>query len=59
MKNFVLKNLSRIRKDEEGVTLVEYGIALALAVTLGTAALNTLATEVGGSMTAAGTVMPN
>ena len=59
MMNFVKKNVLRLRGDEKGVTLVEYGIALALAVTLGTAALTTLAGDVGGAMGAAGTAMPD
>lgn len=45
--------------DERGVTLVEYGIAIALAVTLGTGALLTLGGEIGGAMGAAGTQMPD
>lgn len=49
----------RLRHDQSGVTLVEYGIAIALAVGLGTAALTTLGTEIGGAMTAAGTAMPD
>lgn len=49
----------RLRRDEEGVTLVEYGIAIALAVGLGTAALTTLGGEIGAAMGAAGTAMPN
>ena len=47
--------LARFRKDERGVTLVEYGIALVVAVTVGTAALGGLATGVTGKMTAANT----
>ncbi|WP_204115203.1 Flp family type IVb pilin [Shimia biformata] len=49
----------RLRRDEKGVTLVEYGIAIALAVGLGTAALTTLSGEIGAAMGAAGTAMPN
>ncbi len=46
MKEFLKKTFARFAKDEEGVTLVEYGIALTLAVAVGTAALSTLSTEV-------------
>ena len=54
-----LKNLAlRFRKDERGVTLVEYGIAIALAVLLGTGALALLAGEIGTAMGAAGAAMP-
>lgn len=58
MFNFVLKTLARLRRDEEGATLVEYGIALGLAITLGAGALATLAGDVGASMSAAGEAMP-
>ncbi|MCT2538604.1 Flp family type IVb pilin [Sedimentimonas flavescens] len=54
MKLFNVKNLiARFRNDEEGVTLVEYAIALVLAVGVGTAALSTLSDAVGDKMTAA------
>ncbi|KIC08757.1 hypothetical protein RA19_17880 [Leisingera sp. ANG-M1] len=59
MTAYLKMMLSRLRRDERGVTLVEYGIAIALAVTLGTAALNGLATNVGDAMTAAGNEMPD
>lgn len=48
----------RFQHDDEGVTLVEYGVAVALAVALGTGALLALSDSVGGAMNAAGTVMP-
>ncbi len=51
--------LARFRRDDEGATLVEYGIALALAITLGAGALVTLSGEVGDSMSAAGTALPD
>ena len=53
-----LKLMIHLRHDEEGATLVEYGIALGLAITLGAGALATLAGNVGGSMSAAGTALP-
>ena len=59
MKDLVLKAFIRLRHDDAGVTLVEYGIALALAVTFGVAALTTLGGEIGGAMSAAGTQMPD
>jgi pilus assembly protein Flp/PilA len=46
MKEFLKKTFARLSKDEEGVTLVEYGIALVLAVTVGATALTDLAGEV-------------
>lgn len=59
MKTKLLETWVRFQTDERGVTLVEYGIAIALAVTLGTAALATLSGEIGAGMTAAGTAMPD
>lgn len=46
-------------RDERGVTLVEYGIALALAITLGAGAMVTLSGEIGTAMGTAGTSMPD
>lgn len=50
--------LGRFRRDEKGVTLVEYGIAIALAVTLGAGALGFLAGDIGTAMGVAGDRMP-
>ena len=51
-----LKNLvARFRKDERGVTLVEYGIGITLAVVLGIGALSALASDVAKGMESAGT----
>ena len=44
---------------EQGATLVEYGIAIALAITLGAGALGLLAGEIGTAMGVAGAAMPN
>jgi len=49
--------IARFRADERGVTLVEYGIALVLAVVVGTAALTDLGNAVDGEMNAAEVVM--
>lgn len=51
MKKFV--------RDERGVTLVEYGIAIALAVLVGTGALGLLGGEIGVALDAAGAAMPD
>ena len=59
MRDMFLKTFIRLRHNDEGVTLVEYGIAIALAATLGTAALSLLAGEIGTAMGSAGTLMPN
>ena len=58
MNNYLLKKWIDFRHCDEGVTLVEYGIAIALAITLGTAALAALATSIGTSMGNAGNLMP-
>ena len=57
MTNFLKKTFARFAKDEKGVTLVEYGIALTLAVAVGTGFLSLLATEVSNEMTGATTVL--
>ena len=55
-----LKNLAlRFRKDERGVTLVEYGIGITLAVVLGIGALSALAGDVAVGMNAAGAKICN
>ena len=59
MRKTILKSIGMLRSDERGVTLVEYGVAIALAVGVGIAALNTLGGEVTGAMTAAGAEMPD
>ena len=41
---------ARFSRDEKGVTLVEYGIALILAITVGTGALTLLGGAVSGEM---------
>lgn len=59
MTAYLKKMLSQLRGDERGVTLVEYGIAIALAVALGTAALTDLSDEIEDGMVAAGAEMPD
>ena len=53
----MLKFLSSFRRDEKGVTLVEYGIALVLAVVVGTSPLTLLGGEVSTQMGEAQTIM--
>ena len=53
------KNLfARLRRDERGVTLVEYGIAIGLAVAIGIGALTVLSNDISGAMSTAGSAMP-
>jgi Flp pilus assembly pilin Flp len=58
MGDKLLKLYIRLRHDDRGVTLVEYGIAIALAVALGTGALLALGNSIGGAMSNAGNQMP-
>jgi pilus assembly protein Flp/PilA len=59
MYNALLKTFIRFRHNDEGVTLVEYGVAVALAVAVGIGALTVLGTNVSDAMGAAGARMPN
>ena len=59
MYDKLLNLVIRFRHDDEGVTLVEYGVAVALAVTVGTLALFALSDDITVAMGAAGLVMPN
>jgi len=58
MRDALLRKWVAFRHCDEGVTLVEYGIAIALAITLGTAALAALSGSIGTSMGNAGALMP-
>ena len=49
----------RFQHDDEGVTLVEYGVAVAVAVGVGAFAVLNLVPNINGAMTAAGNIMPN
>lgn len=59
MFDALLKTFIRFRHCNEGVTLVEYGVAVALAVSVGVGALTLLGTDITDAMGAAGTVMPD
>lgn len=58
MRNYLLKKWIELRYCDEGVTLVEYGVAVALAVGVGIGALNLLAGDITAAMGAAGAQMP-
>ena len=49
----------RLASDTRGVTLVEYGIAIALAILLGATAFSLLADEIAVALGLAGSRMPN
>ncbi|MBC7144583.1 MAG: Flp family type IVb pilin [Thioclava marina] len=57
MKLFKLKTLRDLKNDEEGVTVVEYGIALAIALGIGSGIYTGLSGAVEGRLTAATTLM--
>ncbi|MEO1951791.1 hypothetical protein [Thioclava sp.] len=59
MKLFKLASLRRLKNDEEGVTVVEYGIALAVALGVAATAYTSLSTNINEAMTAAGAAMPD
>ena len=44
------KLFSKFAKEESGATLVEYGVALVVAIVVGGAALSSLATETSATM---------
>ena len=48
----------RLRHNDEGVTLVEYGVAVAVAVGVGAYAASVLVPGIDGAMDAAVAVMP-
>ena len=50
--------LSTFRRDEDGATLVEYGIALGLAIVVGGGALAALGNDVNASMGSASAALP-
>ncbi len=56
MKN-LKKSFARLLRDEKGVTLVEYAIALTLAVVVGAGALTVLGGDVDAEMTEASVVL--
>ena len=59
MYDKLLNLMIRFRHDDEGVTLVEYGVAVALAVAVGTLALTALGDNITVAMGLAGGAMPN
>lgn len=60
MKLFKLASLRRLKSDEEGVTVVEYGIALAIAVGIGATIYGSLGDSVFNQLAGATNIMtPN
>lgn len=58
MRMFIINNLRRLKLNDDGVTLVEYGIALSVALGVGAVTLGLLSTDINTALTAAGTAMP-
>ncbi|OWY07184.1 Flp family type IVb pilin [Thioclava sp. IC9] len=58
MKLFKLASLRRLKNDEEGVTVVEYGIALAVALGVAAVAFTPLTTAIVGTLSKAAGIMP-
>ncbi len=58
MFNKFINKLADFRRCQLGVTLVEYGVALALAILVGAAALTALAGDIDNSLGAASDSMP-
>ena len=58
MRDVLLKKWIQFRHNDEGVMLVEYGIAIGLAVAVGTAALAALGVQINTSLGVAGALMP-
>ncbi|GHF58947.1 Flp family type IVb pilin [Seohaeicola zhoushanensis] len=59
MPTIRLKQLRRLLKDQAGVTLVETGVALTLAIVVGSGALLALGNSVSPIISAAGEQMPH
>ncbi|MGB5865476.1 MAG: hypothetical protein WBG95_14400 [Sulfitobacter sp.] len=58
MLNLIKNTAIRLRSDEKGATLVEYGIALSLAIALGGGALLTLGNDVSATYGSASSALP-
>lgn len=58
MRDLLLNLWIRFRHNDEGVTLVEYGVAVAFAIAAGGIVVATLKPEFQDAMTAAGAAMP-
>ncbi len=58
MRDAILKTMISLKHDDRGVTLVEYAIALLLAITFGVAAMTVLGNGFSASMGNAAAAMP-
>ena len=53
----IFKTTSKFKADERGATMVEYGIAVVVAVLVGTAGLILMANQIDNNMNSAATQM--
>ena len=53
----IMKTIRSLKSDDKGATLVEYGIAITLAIAVGTLALGTLGDAIVAEMGCAETVV--
>lgn len=51
--------MNRLRRDERGATIVEYGVALTVVTAIAVATLTQLGTDVAGQFTTAEGLIPN
>lgn len=58
MRDTLLKLWVRFRHCDEGVTLVEYGVAVGIAVGVGALFAAGIVANISGALTAAGNAMP-
>lgn len=56
---WLVHSFAQFVRREDGATLVEYGIAIVLAITVGTTALLSLGDQISANMDAATTEMTN
>jgi Flp pilus assembly pilin Flp len=59
MRNAVIKTWNRLLGNEEGLTLVEYGVGAILAIVVGVGALTTLGNSINDQLGEASDVMVN
>ena len=57
MKNFVLRSLARLHKDDAGQGLVEYVLIIALVAFAATAGMNSLASGLNSAFNAIGSLV--
>ena len=59
MRKTIIRHFMRLRRNDRGVTLVEYALALTIAVIVGTGGVVLLGNGVGAAMSSAVVSMPD